>query len=86
MFARDWVAHMDHPVLMWHVLATASTFAGNLTIVGSVANIIVLELSRDQAPIGFWRYFRAGFPITVATSTAGALLLWLFARAGWMTY
>ena len=79
--ARDWMHGFAAPTLMWHVLATVSTFAGNLTIVGSVANIIVLEQSRHVAPIGFLAYLRAGLPITpITTAVAVALLA---ALAAW---
>jgi len=62
----------------WLVLAMASTLAGNLTITGSVANIIVVESAKPDVEIGFWDYFRAGFPITVATLGVGvAWLLWI---------
>lgn len=80
--ARDWIGSFADPALMWYVLATASTFAGNLTIVGSVANIIVLEQSKDHAPIGFLTYLRAGVPITLATTAAGVGVLWLLRSAG----
>ncbi len=43
----------------------ASTFAGNFTILGSVANLIVVERARRHAvTIGFWAYFRIGAPLT----------------------
>src|SRR6185503_21380510 len=45
LVVRNWVSGSYE----WSLVAMASTFAGNLTIVGSVANMIVLELSRDQA-------------------------------------
>ncbi len=80
LLARDWIAGFAHPTLMWCVLATASTFAGNLTIVGSVANLIVLEQSRDAAPIGFFTYLRAGLPITLVTTTVAVALLTALAR------
>lgn len=76
LVARDWMDSFVNPELMWYTLAMASTFAGNLTVVGSVANIIVLEQSKDHAPIGFLTYFRAGLPITILTTLAGALILW----------
>jgi Na+/H+ antiporter NhaD/arsenite permease-like protein len=59
----------------WLLLAMASTLAGNLTITGSVANIIVVEQARKEAPIGFMDYFKVGFPVTVLTLGAG--LAWL---------
>jgi Na+/H+ antiporter NhaD/arsenite permease-like protein len=61
----------------WLGLAMASTLAGNLTITGSVANIIVVESAKPQLEIGFWDYFRAGLPITVATLLVGwAWIAW----------
>jgi Na+/H+ antiporter NhaD/arsenite permease-like protein len=55
----------------WLILAMASTFAGNLTITGSIANIIVVERARPQVHIGLWEYFRVGLPITVTTLLVG---------------
>lgn len=56
----------------WLVLAMGSTLAGNLTITGSVANIIVVETAKNEVHIGFWDYFRVGLPITVLTLILGA--------------
>ena len=62
----------------WLTLAMASTLAGNLTITGSVANIIVVESARPEVEIGFREYFRAGLPVTVATMLVGwAWLSWV---------
>jgi Na+/H+ antiporter NhaD/arsenite permease-like protein len=61
----------------WLLLAMASTLAGNLTITGSIANIIVVEGARHEVRIGFKDYLRAGVPITLATLTFGTLWLWL---------
>jgi len=66
----------------WTLVAMASTFAGNLTIVGSVANMIVLELSRDQVKLGFVEYLKAGIPVTLATTSAGFVILYALHRAG----
>jgi Na+/H+ antiporter NhaD/arsenite permease-like protein len=62
---------------MWKVMALSTTFAGNLTIVGSVANIIVVESARGHIEIGFWDYARYGIPVTVLTSIAGMIVLLL---------
>jgi Na+/H+ antiporter NhaD/arsenite permease-like protein len=53
------------------VLALATTFAGNLTIIGSGANMIVVESAREHLDVGFWEYARFGVPITVLTTVAG---------------
>jgi Na+/H+ antiporter NhaD/arsenite permease-like protein len=59
----------------WLALAMSSTLAGNLTITGSVANIIVVETAKNDVHIGFWAYFRAGLPITLLTLVFGTLWL-----------
>jgi Na+/H+ antiporter NhaD/arsenite permease-like protein len=75
LVAGNWVARLTEPALMWKVLALATTFAGNLTIVGSVANMIVVESARDHIQVGFWDYARFGIPITVLTTAAGVIVL-----------
>jgi len=59
----------------WLLLAMSSTLAGNLTITGSVANIIVVEKARAEAHIGFLEYMKIGVPVTVVTLAIG--LGWL---------
>jgi Na+/H+ antiporter NhaD/arsenite permease-like protein len=60
----------------WLVLAMASTLAGNLTILGSVANLIVVEAAREaRIRIGFFEYCRVGVPLTVLTLFVGWLIL-----------
>jgi Na+/H+ antiporter NhaD/arsenite permease-like protein len=60
----------------WLIVAMASTLAGNFTILGSVANLIVVQGARaGGAAIGFWAYFRVGAPLTILTIAVG--LWWL---------
>jgi len=75
LVAGNWIARFAEPTLMWKVLALATTFAGNLTIVGSVANMIVVESARDHIQVGFWDYARFGIPITILTTGAGVVVL-----------
>jgi Na+/H+ antiporter NhaD/arsenite permease-like protein len=78
LVAGKWIPSFVAPELMWKVLALATTFAGNLTILGSVANIIVVESARGHCEVGFWDYAKYGIPITVLTNVAGlTVLLWL---------
>lgn len=57
----------------WLALALSSTFAGNLTVLGSVANLIVVEQARKEGVvIGFWDYCRVGIPVTLITLVLGA--------------
>ena len=77
---REQMASLPDPKLGWELLAMASTFAGNLTLLGSVANIIVAEAARDVGGIGFWPYLRVGLPLALATTAVGTL--WLMLAAG----
>lgn len=55
-------------------VAMASTLAGNLTLVASVANLIVAESARRLGvEVGFWAYLRVGLPVTLVTLTLGWL-------------
>ncbi len=75
MLLKGLVPQFRDPHAAWLVLAMSSTLAGNLTITGSVANIIVVEKARGEAHIGFVEYMKIGVPVTVLTLVLG--LLWL---------
>ena len=61
------------------ILALASTLAGNLLIVGSIANIIVVTAARPLGvEIGFRTHLRTGLPVTVAT--LGIAAVWMLVR------
>jgi Na+/H+ antiporter NhaD/arsenite permease-like protein len=60
----------------WLALAMSSTLAGNLTVLGSVANLIVVESAkREGIAISFWDYSKVGIPVTIATLAIG--IAWL---------
>ena len=70
------VLSLGEPTRSWLLLATTSTLAGNLTILGSVANVIVVEVARrERIDIGFVAYGRVGIPLTILTLLIGWLLL-----------
>jgi len=78
MLLKSLVPGFSDPHTGWLTLATSSTLAGNLTITGSVANIIVVERARPEVHIGFREYFRLGLPLTLVTVTWGvAWLTWV---------
>ncbi|HUY93712.1 MAG TPA: anion transporter [Terracidiphilus sp.] len=78
MLLKSVVPSFHDPRTGWMVLAMASTLAGNLTITGSVANLIVVERARDEVHIGFWDYSRVGIPVTLLTLAVGwAWLSWV---------
>jgi Na+/H+ antiporter NhaD/arsenite permease-like protein len=68
------IAELPRAEEAWLVTAMASTLAGNLTLVGSIANLIVAEEARREGvQLDFWRYARAGVPVTVLTLAVGVL-------------
>ncbi len=78
MLLRTLVPSFPDPHAGWLALAMASTLAGNLTITGSVANIIVVErAAAEQVPVGFQDYARVGVPVTLVTLALGSVWLWL---------
>jgi Na+/H+ antiporter NhaD/arsenite permease-like protein len=67
----------SHP-MAGPILALSSTFAGNLLIVGSIANIIVVDqASRLGIRISWWEHARIGIPVTLATLAIAAAWLWV---------
>ena len=74
---------LPDPERAWLVVAMGSTLAGNFTLLGSVANLIVAEQARSEGtPISFWAYFKVGAPLTIVTLAAGtAWLAWLMCAA-----
>jgi Na+/H+ antiporter NhaD/arsenite permease-like protein len=78
MLLKSLVPGFADPHKVWLALAMASTLAGNLTITGSVANIIVVESARPDVEIEFSDYVRVGAPITLLTLAVGwAWLSWV---------
>lgn len=65
LVAVEWIPHMPEPTWGYVMLAVASTLAGNLTLFGSIANIIVMESAGPRGEIGFWRFLRIGSVITI---------------------
>jgi Na+/H+ antiporter NhaD/arsenite permease-like protein len=78
LLAESWIRSLPDQHLAWTATALFSTLAGNLTLLGSVANIIVAETTDAQHEFGFWSYLKVGAPIAIVSSVvAGGLLLWL---------
>lgn len=68
LLLKPLVAGMPDARLGWLTLASASTLAGNFTLLGSVANLIVAETaSRYRVDLSFWQYTKPGMIITLVT-------------------
>ena len=75
MLLKDLVPQFHNPTHFWLLLAMASTLAGNLTVTGSIANIIVVEKASPEVEITFKDYLRVGVPVSLATLAVG--VAWL---------
>jgi Na+/H+ antiporter NhaD/arsenite permease-like protein len=76
LLLKPFVANLQEPQHAWLIIAMAATLAGNLTLVGSVANLIVAQRAKARGvELGFWSYLKVGVPLTVITLIIG--LLWL---------
>lgn len=68
LLMKQIINQLSNPLPAWLTLASAATLAGNLTLLGSVANLIVAESARNRnINLTFWEYTRAGILITVLT-------------------
>jgi Na+/H+ antiporter NhaD/arsenite permease-like protein len=75
LVVRSEMNTLPDPTLGWELLAMASTFAGNLTLLGSVANVIVAEKARDVGGLRFGEYLKIGVPVATVTTLVGAAML-----------
>lgn len=75
LLASNSVPSLSNPELFWCLLAFVSTIAGNLTIFGSVANMIVAETAGDKCKIGFWEFARFGAVSTILCIGSGVAIL-----------
>jgi Na+/H+ antiporter NhaD/arsenite permease-like protein len=75
---KPFVGSLKDQNTAWLVIAMASTLAGNFTVLGSIANLIVVQrAAADGVRIGFWDYFRVGAPLTIIMLVIGTLWLWM---------
>jgi Na+/H+ antiporter NhaD/arsenite permease-like protein len=76
LMMKPFVIGLPDHAKAWLTIAMASTLAGNFTILGSIANLIVVQKAAERGVvIGFWDYFRVGAPLTVITLAIGTLWL-----------
>lgn len=75
---RPFIGGLSHSKQAWLTVAMASTIAGNLTVLGSIANLIVVQRAAVAGVIiGLWDYCRVGIPLTLLTLLIGTLWLWI---------
>ena len=80
LLLKPFVNTMANPIAGWLTLAAASTLAGNFTLMGSIANLIVAESAkRRKVLLGFWEYTRVGLIITLLSLLVSTTWLYFFA-------
>ena len=73
---RPFVDVLPNQPTAWLVVAMASTLAGNFIVLGSVANLIVVEKAAAKGVrVSPWDYFRVGAPLTIVTLIVGIFSL-----------
>jgi Na+/H+ antiporter NhaD/arsenite permease-like protein len=77
LLVKGEMAKAPNPRIAWEMLAMAATFAGNLTLLGSVANVIVAEKANEVGGLRFGEYAKVGVPIAIVTTALGTA--WLIA-------
>ncbi|QXX74109.1 anion transporter [Methylovirgula sp. HY1] len=77
---QPFIDRLPHADAAWRIVAMSSTFAGNLTLLGSVANLIIAERAKGAGiEISFFTYMKIGLPVTLISLVMGTW--WLM--AGW---
>jgi len=72
LILKHFVTHLPDPGKAWRIVAMSSTFAGNFTLIGSVANLIVAERAKKEGvTISFLAYWRIGLPLTLISLAFG---------------
>jgi Na+/H+ antiporter NhaD/arsenite permease-like protein len=73
MLLKPGISLLAHPEKAWITLAMASTYAGNFTLLGSIANLIVAESAKKHGVhLGFFQFLKVGVPLTILTILMGA--------------
>jgi Na+/H+ antiporter NhaD/arsenite permease-like protein len=72
---KSFIPHLTDPRKAWLILAMSSTLAGNLTMLGSIANLIVVQGARHEVQIHYMDFLKVGIPLTLITILIG--ILWL---------
>ena len=82
MLVRGLIGGLPNARLYWLLLAAGSTLAGNLTLLGSVANLIVAGSARKRCKLTFWDFAAVGVPVTAVTCAISVLALLGLSRLG----
>lgn len=76
------IGKLANPDMFWYILAFTSTIAGNLTIIGAVANVIVVEKAKGVCDIHFMDFIKFGLPSTALNFVFGMAVLGIYSSIG----
>jgi Na+/H+ antiporter NhaD/arsenite permease-like protein len=68
LLLEPWIRTLGDAGFVWTVTALVTTLAGNLTLLGSVANVIVVEQARARGSLDFVAYAKVGVPVTIVST------------------
>ncbi|MCL2452671.1 MAG: SLC13 family permease, partial [Alphaproteobacteria bacterium] len=72
LILKPFIMNLPDSDQAWRIVAMSSTFAGNLTLIGSVANLIVAERARREGlALTFATYGKVGVPLTLVSLAFG---------------
>ena len=82
LIVSDIISELSNSRVYWYILAYISTIAGNLTIIGSVANVIVVEKAGSFCRISLKDFVKLGIPSVILTAVSGFAVLYIYIAAG----
>ncbi|MCK9212315.1 MAG: SLC13 family permease [Ignavibacteriaceae bacterium] len=69
-----------HNQMLWLALASSSTLAGNFTIIGAMANLIVIEIAKKQGiHVNFFTFLKIGAVVTFFSLMLSVILIYFYA-------
>ncbi|MEP0813698.1 MAG: hypothetical protein HRF49_03410 [bacterium] len=75
-FFQAVLSEMENPKILWFALALTTSFAGNLSLYGSLSNLTVVETSRERGEqIGYLEFLKVGLPVSLVTLAIGIAFL-----------
>lgn len=82
LIVAETISQLKDNSVFWYLLAYVSTIAGNMTIIGSVANIIVVERARGFCNIGILDFVKVGVPSTAINLALGIGIIYIYNMLG----
>ena len=80
MLAGPFIGSIGNEPMGWILLSFTTTVAGNLTLIGSVANIIVAESAKKFYDLNFMEYLKFGFVSTIVNLIAGVSIIYFIMK------